>query len=334
MSLSQSSPLPLSTTLTSSSPDDAPNIEATTEKVLRLIFRFRRATPEETLSDTEAFAKFTELHYATVEYFVRKRAPIHMVLPAFPAKSPNRDKTLGDLPDMAERVTLGFLQAFCEQISHFHKPGAHMTICSDGRVFSDVVSVTDNHVTAYRRGIENILSSTHADRITTYSLEDAFGSISFDSMRAHLVEKYATPIEEVRDKVKTDPAYKNLFNGIHRFMFEDQSYLYPEQSRSKLRNRAKELAYRVIQRSNAWSALVEEMYPECLRLSIHPHPLHSSKIGFHMVKTRDSWLTPWHGVILDTGEEFVLVKRADAERMNASLVWRNNRPSHYVAPTI
>jgi pyoverdine/dityrosine biosynthesis protein Dit1 len=94
----------------------------------------------------------------------------------------------------------------------------------------------------------------------------------------------------------------------------------------------KELAYRMIQRSRAWGDLVGDVFPDSLRLSIHPQHSHAGKIGFHLVRTRDNWLTPWHGVVVDDGTSVTLVKRSQAEHAKASLVWRHGRPSHYVNP--
>jgi pyoverdine/dityrosine biosynthesis protein Dit1 len=51
-----------------------------------------------------------------------------------------------------------------------------------------------------------------------------------------------------------------------------------------------------------------------------------------MIRTRDNWLTPWHGVAMDDGNSVTLIKRSTAEKLNASVVWRNGRPSHFVAP--
>ena len=125
-----------------------------------------------------------------------------------------------------------------------------------------------------------------------------------------------------------------MFNGMHRFMVEDQTPLHPELSRTKIRETCKDLAYVMIQRSRAWGDLVGEAFPDSLRLSIHPQASHAEKIGFHLLRTRDAWLTPWHGVVVDDGTSFTLVKRAEAEAMKASLIWRNGRPSHYVHPVI
>ncbi|WP_280455330.1 L-tyrosine/L-tryptophan isonitrile synthase family protein, partial [Nocardia brasiliensis] len=126
------------------------------------------------------------------------------------------------------------------------------------------------------------------------------------------------------------PAARRMFNGIHRFVTEDDAVLYAELSATRRRNQAKQTAYEVVQRSQAWSRLVGEVFPAAVRLSIHPQDHHSSKIGFHLLRTVDGWLTPWHGVVLDDGVRHVLVKRARAEELGGRLVWRNSRPSHFV----
>jgi hypothetical protein len=79
---------------------------------------------------------------------VRAGRPIRMVLPAFPAKSPNSDKVLGHLPDLAEELSVGFLEALCARIGEVYPPGAHLVICSDGRVFNDLLGIPDGHVSS------------------------------------------------------------------------------------------------------------------------------------------------------------------------------------------
>jgi L-tyrosine isonitrile synthase len=43
---------------------------------------------------------------ARIDRFIARGEPIHFVLPAFPAKSPNPEKTLGRLPDYGEVLAL------------------------------------------------------------------------------------------------------------------------------------------------------------------------------------------------------------------------------------
>jgi L-tyrosine isonitrile synthase len=100
-------------------------------------------------------------------------------------------------------------------------------------------------------------------------------------------------------------------------------------SRTQARNRSKDLAYEVIRRSNAWSRLIGVIFPEALRLSIHPQAPHSEKIGIVLTPAEDPWLTPWHGVVLLQADRFVLTRRADAESRGGRLVLREDRPSHF-----
>jgi L-tyrosine isonitrile synthase len=301
-------------------------------QILALIFRFRRTENPADPCGTQPCAECFATHEERVTRYLEAGEPLRFVLPAFPAKSRNLAKVVGALPDLGERISVEFLQSFCDQLSHFHQPGARILICSDGHVFSDLLGIPDDDVTAYRVELQRIIDGTGGGSISLYSLDDAFGLTSYDEMRTLLVDQYATPLDDIRAEVRTDLGARSLFNGMHRFMVEDQTPLYPGTSRTKLKEHCKELAYRMIQRSRAWGDLVAAKFPEPVRLSIHPQPSHAEKIGFHLVRTRDSWLTPWHGVIVDDGESLTLVKRSQAERDNASLIWRNGRPSHFVNP--
>ena len=122
--------------------------------------------------------------------------PIHLILPAFPAKSPNQEsKVLGVLPDMAEEVALRSLQGVCDDIRAVYTPGARVTICSDGRVFSDLVLVGDDAITTYGEAIEGMIAQLGLRDIDTFNLEDLFEFTDFDGMRDHLVVHYGEPLD-------------------------------------------------------------------------------------------------------------------------------------------
>lgn len=300
--------------------------------VLTFVFRHRRlldpATPCLDQPCEQCFAP----HLARVREFVERREPIHFVILAFPSKSPNTTKVLGPLPDLAEWSAIHFLQSFCDQLSYYHPPGARITICSDGHVFAETVGISDDEATAYHAEMETIVAAQGAESIDFFSLLDAFDSMPYPRMRLELEMNYAEQLELIRKRISEEDTARQLFNGIHRFLFEDRAAMRPELSRNRVREEAKHLTYAVIRRSNAWSQLVSERFPAAVRLSIHPQPAHAEKLGFHLLKTRDNWLTPWHGVALESADGVILVKRFQAEHAKARLVWRRNRPSHYVAP--
>jgi pyoverdine/dityrosine biosynthesis protein Dit1 len=302
------------------------------QKVLEILYRYRRLDDSGDFDDKACIACF-EARRSKIDAFVRNGEQIHFVIPAFPAKSPNRDKVLGALPDLGERLALHFLQSLCDYIGHFYSPGARITICSDGHVFGDVVGVSDAAVTAYRESLTNMIETANWTSLEMWGLDDAFGSLDYSLLRDLLDRNYSATLDDLKAKIKEDPAARSLFNGIHRFMFEDLvGARGHEASKSQLRKESKESAYLTILRSNAWSRVVAERFPDAMRLSIHPQPPHSEKFGLQLLRTGDNWLTPWHGVVLDDGQNLSLVKRWQAEEVRATVVWRDGRPSHFVAP--
>jgi pyoverdine/dityrosine biosynthesis protein Dit1 len=267
-----------------------------------------------------------------VRAFVQEQRPVVLVLPSFPAKSPNLQKVLGPLPDLAEKMALRFLQSLCEEISQIYPPGARLVICSTGRIYSDLLSVPDEHVTAYSQALEALIEQLGSHSLAMFSVENALHG-GHEKVRSRLIARYADPLEQVRVRAYQTASVRAVFNGLYRLILEDEESMHPERGPTKAMVRSKELACRMIQRGEAWSRLIEERFPEAMRLSIFPQLAHAEQLGIHLVPTRDPWLTPWHGVLLESGGAFTLVKRHEAERLNASLVWRDERPSHFVAPT-
>lgn len=143
--------------------------------------------------------------------------------------------------------------------------------------------------------------------------------------------KFGEPLADLRARCKRDEASKIMYRGIIRFLVEDYSGLsdFEGRSRNSIQSAARMTAYRVIQRSNAWSRLLKENFPNAIRLSIHPQFRISEKIGVFLVDTDDCWATTWHSVALKTGEVTKLVPRHYAEAANAVLVFSDGRPSHY-----
>lgn len=301
-------------------------------QILDLVFEIRNLVRSAYDANQEAAleSKNREYQLAKVDAFIAANKPIHMILPAFPAKSPNPRKTVTNKPDYGEVLALKRLNELCEGISAIYSPGASMTICSDGRVFSDVVQVTDSAVDIYGREIKNIIEEHGLPNLSTFSLDDVFSFPDYDLMRTRLFEEFAEDTETLRARVKTDADAKSMFNGIHRFMFEDQLALHPEKTKNGLKESSKVLAYEVIRRSNAWSRLVENKFPESLRLSIHPQSATSPKIGVRLMPSNDLWRTPWHSVTIFDGKDYFLVPRAEAEAAGAVLTYADDKYPYYI----
>ncbi len=301
-------------------------------QILNLLYEIRNVSHPIKMEDQNEEEPFREYQLAKIEKYMSEGSPIHMVLPAFPAKSPNPKKTLGTEPDLGEVLGLQKLNTLCDRIAEIYSPGAEITICSDGRVFSDVVLVKDNDVDTYGRVIRQIIDECGLKNLSTYSLEDVFAGTSYDEMRRLLTEEFAEDLEILRERTKSESDALALFNGIHRFMFEDQLVLFPERSKNQAREKAKGLAYEVIRRNNAWSRVVEKQFPQSLRLSIHPQSLRSTKIGVRLVDSNDLWRTPWHSVTVFDGRKYFLTPRSEAEALGAVLKYAEDKYPFYALP--
>ncbi|HEX5055603.1 MAG TPA: isocyanide synthase family protein [Gammaproteobacteria bacterium] len=304
-------------------------------RILTCLFEKRRLLAEDETDgrrETTDFEREAEPHMDRILRAIRTNRPLDLVLPAFPAKSPNRQKTLGHLPDLAEKHALQNLQTLCDDIASVYGPGAKVIICSDGRVFADLVCIPDAEVTAYGEYLRNYALTTHGDRFSFFNLDDAFQqTYSYDILREELLILYGESIASLYRRCKEEKEAKAMYLGITRFIFEDYSGIEPfcSGSRTAIQKVARLIAYRVIQRSNAWSRLLEDRFPDALRLSIHPQFRVSQKIGVYLGDTNgDGWLTPWHSVAVRHNGKISFSKRKDAEGCGM-LAYDEGRPSHF-----
>ncbi|OGT37813.1 MAG: hypothetical protein A3F11_10555 [Gammaproteobacteria bacterium RIFCSPHIGHO2_12_FULL_37_14] len=93
-----------------------------TEKIIVLLRKHHRM-PTSSLKCRHLEDKHCFGHqYNNINELVLKGQPITFILPAFPAKSPNFEKTAGNLPDLGERLSLCLLNKICKEISKFYSP--------------------------------------------------------------------------------------------------------------------------------------------------------------------------------------------------------------------
>lgn len=311
--------------------------EVIARRIMFYVMQFRRIAGSKKSCATSHCEACLAPHLQRVVAAIERAQPIIFVLPAFPAKSPNLAKVLGPLPDMAEQISLQFLNHLCEQIQTMYAPGAKVILCSDGRVFNDALGIREQDVTAYQEKIAWLLKEKSLTHLSTYNLDDVYGDLSFDDMRHRLMEKYGEPVEALKEAVRRgsvkpcsmeDEEVHRQYCGITRFLVEDAMHPGQLQSRTAIQKIARQQAYVVIQRSRAWSDLVAERFPEAVRLSIHPQTCGTSKLGIRLMKA-EIWMTPWHGVAVKVKGRFVLLKRAEAEELGASLAFHDGQPSHY-----
>lgn len=246
---------------------------------------------------------------------MREEQELVFLLPAFPAKSPSPSKTLGQLPDLGEVLALQNLQRLCDRISKIYSPGAKIIICSDGRVFSDVVRVSDESITLYQEGIKDIIQEFKLHRLEIFALDDLYPGLGGNELRERLLKQFSRTREEVRLLVRNHEDHKKLFNGLHKFLLEDESAINKFSSKNQMAKETKERTYELMRRSDAWSELINHYFKDQLRLSIHPyHPEHE-KFGIKLVTSSSKWATPWHNVTVKIKDKFELMHLQDALKL-------------------
>ena len=301
--------------------------------ILKNILQFRRLPTPHSNCDMNC-TLCQSPHLSKVVSAIQDVKPITFVLPAFPGKSPNLFKVLGPLPDMAEQLALTFLEKLCEQIKGIYAPGAHILLCSDGRVFSDIIGMRESDVTEYQNELSQMINELGLKNISTFNLDELSRCKDFTQVRRELMENFGSTHERLREKVITDHEMNRMYCGITHFLVEDSTYPGQTKSRAAIQKECKAKAYEVILRSNAWSELIEERFPDAVRLSIHPQACGSKKLGIRLIGT-ENWMTPWHGVAVKKNEDFILLKRAEAEAMGANLVFSaHGRASYFELPKI
>lgn len=255
--------------------------------------------------------------FRKIEAKIAKSEELVFLLPAFPAKSPSPAKTSGAMPDLGEVLALQGLHELCTKMSKIYQPGARIVICSDGRVFSDVVKVSDKEISEYQKGIAEIVKEFNLTKISIFALDDLYADKTADQMRDILLNTYAKSVEDMRNLVLLKDDYKKLFNGLHKFLLEDELELNPTISKNKASQETKLRTYELMRRSDAWSELLNGVFPDELRLSIHPYKIEHEKFGIKLISSSSKWATPWHNVTVKIRDRFELMHLKEALSMNA-----------------
>ncbi|KAM3448332.1 hypothetical protein MY3296_007866 [Beauveria thailandica] len=257
-----------------------------------------------------------------VDGFISRGKMIEFCLPAFPCKSSNTQKVLSDVPDRGEYLALGNLHNFLREIENIYSPGAKLWIISDGHVFSDCIGVDDDAVDMYGEQLMAMNHSIaqklggRQNRVEFLSLIDLFAAASFDlqseldthrgaypelllkrhlptnttdiadTCRRVLMLGFGPDQSQLRTELDShDAGMTALYRGFSKFMLEDlvRNKYTKHLSRTQVRKVAARVAFEMIHRNQAYSNLVEAVFPRHIRLSIHAHDNSGPKFGVNLL---------------------------------------------------
>jgi len=227
--------------------------------------------------------------------FVAQEKPINMLVVSFPFKSRNHEKkTVGDLPDMAERKSLEYMQEILEKIKTVYQPGAQLTVFCDGIAFAQFLDISQPMVLAYEKTLKQL--GADLPNITFYT--------STDFMHDHKL----TQLDDINTVIDAcDPGNAALQASIKpvvgiarkRFALE---FDYHDGEKILAHQTLDEIVFGILQRENRLRTYLSKAFPaeQFLRLTVHFSGDVSKKFGVKL--SPDSDITPYHGVLVEDKE--------------------------------
>ena len=237
----------------------------------------------------------------TLSKFIERNAPIEIVLPGFPFKSLNfHAKTSGPKPDYGEVLALRRLEEMCAAIADTYQGGAVATIVSDGTTFNDIIGVSDEDRRFYDTEVRTLWPSRH---IRWASLEDMVGPRDNPvELRRALVEKARLPYPDLDafvEAVSADAGLTAAHDHMCNFLYNDLRPRHEEDiDEDAYFAQIRDKSYEMMFRSQALSAVLNQTYPDAVRLSVHQYDNSGPKYTFGFVEGAKLASAPWHKVTL------------------------------------
>ncbi|KAJ5498343.1 Pyoverdine biosynthesis [Penicillium expansum] len=286
-----------------------------------------------------------------VQTHVAANRAIPMVLPAFPMKSNNRmDKVLGALPDLGDELGLGRLVNLCRDIKAVYPSGAVVVIVTDGICYNgeikspvnlDLTGISDEEVWEYGNQLRKIAVGKGYACIQFHRIMNMLGLYTGAQIsksdyvklcglsRTELHQRCGRPGFDVDKFLKSDEDYLRTYNGYDKFMKVDLKFspvtrdcAGPKQYKKRIKSIAKSMIVRGVE----YAELVRQIYPDSLRLSIHPSS-GQTKLSCPLIPQKNSFsMSPWHcSVAVTTAGEFITAHQS-AHRQKFDLIKKDGQP--------
>lgn len=107
------------------------------EQINKLLAVFRRFSYFEGQAGFDKLSPYEHVVVSRITEFSKANEPLSLLLPAFPWKNPNPEKTLGpESPDFGEELGLARLNHLCQELAEIYPHGAVLTLVADGPVYN------------------------------------------------------------------------------------------------------------------------------------------------------------------------------------------------------
>ncbi|KAK1993538.1 pyoverdine/dityrosine biosynthesis protein [Colletotrichum falcatum] len=280
---------------------------------------FARFSKHEQRTATRGAAPYRDIAAQKIRQFEASKKPISLLLPAFPWKSPNPQKTLSKSPDMGEELGLKRLDRLCKELASVFPYGAQITIVSDGSVYNDLLGYPDEDMFNYGKALRDMAYENDLKSITFMRLIDVLDLSDSNAMskdvilkmaaicRSELEKRFLPPDFSIEEEIKNHPDTALTYRGFVKGAEDDLQWgphisqdITSNQDRYQIE--AQRVGQRMTERLIAYETALEFRFPESIRISIHPST-GESKFSVPLVPQPDCFgLTPWHSCLLVTAQ--------------------------------
>lgn len=266
-----------------------------------------------------------------IESMIGTNLPLSFVMLGFPFKSTNqRDKVIGMIPDLGEKLTIDNFSDFNTKIKKVYENGVNVVIVSDGFIFNDLLHLNDGIVEAYK---EISMDMAKDAPMEFYDVNDFYSKrVSLAEKRNRVVEQFGVSEAFLDKEILTNPDVNFLYRGMIHFMSEELS-AHKFVSNSQLQKAAKKLTREMMFRNEAYSNLVRNEFSNYIRLSMHPSVNNGNKYSFKLIPGENTRHSAWHAAILMDKCEYITIHKKDAEEMGAILQYKDGQPYSYIKQT-
>jgi pyoverdine/dityrosine biosynthesis protein Dit1 len=254
-------------------------------------------------------AKYSEPHsfdYKSLQEkittFLKQKKPLKFLLVGFPFKSANTEKkVLGQVPDMAERRSLEYLNGCINSLKAIYPYGVELIIFCDGIPFCEFFGISTETVKLYEQGLQKLVQDLSGITLITSDVLQTKLALSSVQYICDVIDGYAPSDEEFHKQLEADPAlqdgYKTLLGRleIEFDSIKGKEFLAKHGPLSRI---AKALMAREMRMRHFLESQFDT--ENFIRLTVHYSGDLGKKFGIKL--SPNSFITPYHGVLVEEGD--------------------------------
>lgn len=278
------------------------------DQILNILkpFQITQDIDKKSLNQLSKYSESHSFDYKSLQEkitkFLKQKKPLKFLLVGFPFKSANTEKkVLGQIPDMAERRSLEYLNGCIHSLKAIYPYGVELVIFCDGIPFCEYLGIPAETVKLYEQGLQKLAQDMPGiTLVTSDSLQHQL-KLSSGQHVCDVIDEYAPSDEEFHKQLEIDSAlqdgYKTLLGRLEVEFdsIKGREFLVKHGPLSKITKA-------LMAREMRMRRFIEAQFDaeNFIRLTVHYSKDLGKKFGIKL--SPHSFVTPYHGVLVEEGD--------------------------------